>query len=222
MPGSGYLLTSNERILWPSESLDRRLCPAILGTCKQIYEEAGPLLYTSNGFEFRHPSDCTVFRRIMDTRFTPYINRVTICIKARTFERIWRSYIVHKRPQRSLYNDLPQLRTLTVVLEGSWWQPRWQPNDNLLEWFNHEVTFPGLCTTLDGTVVDRVGTDVKIVCRQRIPRTHFELLKRKYMEPQESDHGMPLPPMELLEDGRLRMLTNGKYHRDVVLELYAV
>lgn len=222
---SGYVLTSSTPFLWPVEQFSRDLSPALLRACKQIHEEAGSLLYRNNAFTFSHPSDLTVFRHIMDKRFTVLMSQVTFYIKPRTFERIWRSYIVHKRPQRSLYNDLPLLKTLTVVLEGSWWHNRWHPETNLKEWFNHDVTFSGLCATLDTVAVDRAGTEVKIICRQRIPRPHFRVLTQIHdgvLQSLDADSATSMRRWLVARSGEqcIRVSTNGKFKRDCVLDLW--
>jgi len=171
-----HALIADQAFLWPAESYTRthHFSPNLLSTCRQVYDEAAPIIYKLNRFTFSHPSDCNVFRRIMDNRHCHHITSVAFRVRDKERDvRLWTSYFESVDPIRSLTTDLPHLRYLVVFLRQSWWNPRLDADENMKGWpYNH--TLKRLCNSLNG----RTTGEVTVVCSLRIPEAHFEHLKR--------------------------------------------
>ncbi|OAL56312.1 hypothetical protein IQ07DRAFT_497009 [Pyrenochaeta sp. DS3sAY3a] len=86
----------------------------LLRANRQVYEEAIPILFTSNKFMFVHPSDCNIFR-VVTSSFSERITKVYFRINKRDM-RLWTSYLGSKSPDRSLRADLPNLKSLWIFL----------------------------------------------------------------------------------------------------------
>jgi len=56
-----HCLVGQWPILWPSETNDTGLAVHLLRVCRTIYNEAAPILYSSNTLNFQHPSDANMF-----------------------------------------------------------------------------------------------------------------------------------------------------------------
>ncbi|KAF2203467.1 hypothetical protein GQ43DRAFT_438792 [Delitschia confertaspora ATCC 74209] len=112
-----YALSSKSPSSWPNPVTPfppRNLNPALLRTCRYVYEEAAPILYANNKFCFEHPSDCTVFRVIA----SPYSECIeSVCFRIRSKDvRLWTQYLGSGKKERSLQADIPRLRNLWIFL----------------------------------------------------------------------------------------------------------
>lgn len=199
-----YTLIKDHTFAWPSYQNAAHLSPAILETCRQVYEEAAPLLYRANSFAFAHPSDCTVFRWIMDQRYAREMSKVTFRIAEREM-RLWATYFDSTDHVRSLTYDLPNLKLLFLHLKQNWWNSNIGPEQNLKIWsLNRHLK--QLCHLLQ----QRTNASVVVVCSVSIPLAHFEHIKLLYPEMVESR-----------TTGKLMTQTTEMYTAKVMLELVA-
>lgn len=175
-----YTLARQQTFCWPSKRNTANLCPALLATCKQIYQEATPVLYTANSFAFAHPSDCCVFRWLMDHNHARAISKVTFRIAERDL-RLWATYIEANNTIRSLAHDLPNIKLLYLHLRQNWWNNNVGPEQNLKVWhLNRHLK--QICVLLR----QRTTAEVVVVCSVRIPDGHFDHIKAAYPELIES------------------------------------
>ncbi|KAI9668606.1 MAG: hypothetical protein M1831_001045 [Alyxoria varia] len=208
-----FLLVSEVTIRWPSGKFHHNLAPAFLRTCRQAYDEAGPILYKRNVYDFLHPSDCAVFRATKDRNYASQVEELTFRIRDTDFAQLWHRYFQTTDPVWSFAANLPNLKNLLVVLQCSWWNARRLPEENLKDW--HRIPeLKQLCLTMQN--VNQVH--VTVMCRARIPQEHFDFLKRTYA----SDMDESAPTNNILYNlCETRMQSPGsKMHEiDVLLEL---
>ncbi|KAF2715654.1 hypothetical protein K504DRAFT_457804 [Pleomassaria siparia CBS 279.74] len=110
-----FALTSNFPFWWPSPAGPKHnVALGLLPANRQVYNEAAPILYTSNKFLFTHPSDCNIFRVIA----SPYSSLITsVYFRVREKDlRLWITYLGSKTQERSLKSDLPKLKSLWIFL----------------------------------------------------------------------------------------------------------
>lgn len=175
-----YTLSREQAFLWPSKRNAAHLCPAFLATCRQVYEEAAPVLYKANSFTFAHPSDCCVFRWLMDHNHAQKMSKVTLSIAEHDL-RLWAKYLEATESIRSLAHDLPNVKALFLHLRQNWWNNNVGPEQNLKVWhLNRHLKH--LCHLLQ----QRTTAEVVVVCTVRIPEGHFNHIKAAYPELVES------------------------------------
>ena len=125
-------------------------------------------------FDFNQASDVFVFRSIKDAHNATQITEATFRIPDRDFEKNWKAYFKSTSPDRSFRADLPNLKHLLVVLQGSWWIAHFDAEDNFREWHrNRELK--DVLSTMEGIGVPAAT----VICRVRIPQDHFDALKRR-------------------------------------------
>ncbi|KAI9726346.1 MAG: hypothetical protein M1828_001620 [Chrysothrix sp. TS-e1954] len=229
------LLVSRRLVQWPSATFRHHLCPAFLRTCRTAYEEACPILYRRNAFLFEHPSDIAVFRAIMDPVNSSSIASVQFRMRDKD-ARQWLMYVTKIGSVRALESDLPHLRYLHVSLglNEAWWQHDALPEDNLRAWHSNS-RLKQLCMSLES----RTKAEITVVCSLKIPRDHFEHLRRSHTGPStrlpsidttlEASHtldpsltGAPPEAMQLVSFGpnklqsRLRIIHSAKVCLDLI------
>ena len=132
-----FCLTSQSSlpVEWPSNlKSGHRMIPKLLRTCRIIYEEASPVLYTSNCLAFQHPSDANMFvRAISSPLHGQRITQLHLQIRAQD-TRLWMPYITSTDPCRSLKADFPCLRDLSVRFRSNKWQHALPPDANMRLW----------------------------------------------------------------------------------------
>jgi len=199
-----HTLAREQTLCWPWKRNSAHLCPALLATCKQVYKEAAPVLYIANSFAFAHPSDCCVFRWLMDHNHTRAISKVTFRIAERDL-RLWAHYLEATDPIRSLAYDLPNVKLLYLHLRQNWWNNNIGAEQNLKVWhLNRHLK--QLCVLLR----QRTTAEVVVVCSVRIPEGHFDHIRAAYPELIESR-----------DSGSLMTQTMEMYSAKVMLELVA-
>jgi hypothetical protein len=115
-----YALSTPHIIPWPSATLRTRLSPQLLQTCRTIYHEATPLLYSLNGFQFHHPSDANMFLFNYNPEIIrANVKRIHLLIKDREVRNLWTFWLGSTMPGRSLGGDYPNLTRLDIRLRSS-------------------------------------------------------------------------------------------------------
>ncbi|KAF2266463.1 hypothetical protein CC78DRAFT_566845 [Lojkania enalia] len=111
-----YALSSPFPFWWPSPvSPPHNVAVNLLTVSRQVYEEAAPILYSSNKFLFTHPSDCSVFRVVASPKYSALISSVCFRIREKDL-RLWTTYLGSKSADRSLKADLPKLKSLWIFV----------------------------------------------------------------------------------------------------------
>ena len=119
---------------WPTLWKAYNLQPQLLRTCKIIFNEAAPLLYTLNDMTFHHPSDANMFvRAISSPPLARNISTLSLHIKAQD-TRLWMPYLNSKDNKRSLRSDFPNLRELNIRFRSNKWQHSIPPEANMKLW----------------------------------------------------------------------------------------
>lgn len=119
---------------WPTLWKAYGLQPQLLRTCRIIYNEAAPLLYTLNNMTFHHPSDANMFvRAISSPALARHIAYLSLHIKAQD-TRLWMPYLTSKDIYRSLKADFPDLRELSIRFRSNKWQHSIPPEANMKLW----------------------------------------------------------------------------------------
>ena len=119
---------------WPTSFKAYILQPQLLRTCKIIYDEAAPLLYTLNNMTFHHPSDANMFvRAISAPSLSRHISNLSLHIRAQD-TRLWMPYLSSKDINRSLRSDFPALRELGIRFRSNKWQHALTPEANMKLW----------------------------------------------------------------------------------------
>lgn len=212
MKRSIHLLRSVVSIRWPSAKFDHGLTPAVLQTCAPLYQVACPILYRKNVFDFCQPSDVTVFRSIMDAHNATKITEATFRIRDRNFDKVWRGYFKSEDPDRSFRADLPNLKRLVVVLLGSWWNPHLDAEENFKDWHRMREF-----RDLGCLLANIAGVEATIIHRVRVPRDHFEILKRTHTLPGQHESATVL---RCIDETRLQTPARKIYNKyDCFLEL---
>jgi hypothetical protein len=160
-----YCLTSKYSVLWPADRLALELQPQLLRTCSTIYEEAAPILYT-NMLHFIHPSDANIFLRAHNPDLGRSVTKMLFQIRDRDVKAIWTGYLSSTKPERSLLNDYPNLRTLHIQFRSGFLHAM---NGNLnvrFERWDNDSAFREVLLGLG----DRVpaGCDVRILVCSRL------------------------------------------------------
>ncbi|UPX16434.1 uncharacterized protein EKO05_0006833 [Ascochyta rabiei] len=110
-----FALTAAYPFWWPSHAPAKHdVAVSLLQTCKQLHDEAAPVLYTANKFLFTHPSDCNIFRVVA----SPHADRIhSVWFRIREKDlRLWTAYLSSKSADRSLKADLPRLKNLCIFM----------------------------------------------------------------------------------------------------------
>lgn len=119
---------------WPTLCRSYALCPQLLRTCKIIFSEAAPLLYTINNMTFHHPSDANVFvRAISSPLLGRQIVNLSLHIKAQD-TRLWMPYLTSRDNSRSLKEDFPSIKELSIRFRSNKWQHSMPPEVNMELW----------------------------------------------------------------------------------------
>lgn len=132
----GFCLTADGGVPveWPTQWKMYGLQPQLVRTCRIVYEEAAPLLYTLNNMTFHHPSDANMFvRAISSPDFSRDITALSLHIKAQD-TRLWMPYLTSRDPSRSLKADFPSLRSLNIRFRSNKWSHTIPPEANLKLW----------------------------------------------------------------------------------------
>jgi hypothetical protein len=175
-------LSSDDAITWPSATFHHNLAPALLRTCRAIYNESGAILYDSNTFVFSHPSDLNMFVNLMDQRHRHLIPSLFLRIRDRDV-RLWTSYLGSTSPHRSLIADVPQLKAMWIWYRSSFWAR--EPAEGFRRW----TTDPGV-EHLTGILKDGIlkekgdaeRIEVKLIVVHRLPRADVNELVQSYPE----------------------------------------
>lgn len=123
-----------EHVVWPTKLLSLGLQAQILQTCRIVYNEAAPLLYTANTICFHHPSDANMFVRALSSPIlSRHIVNLQLHIKAQDM-RLWMPYLNSTDSKRSLKYDFPNLRELSIRFRSNRWQHSLPPESNLKIW----------------------------------------------------------------------------------------
>ena len=131
-----YCLTAQSGLPmeWPSLWKSYHLQPQLLRTCRIIYNEAAPLLYTLNNMTFHHPSDANMFvRAISSPVLAKHTANLSLHIKAQD-TRLWMPYLTSKDINRSVKADFPNLRELSIRFRSNKWQHGLPPEANMKIW----------------------------------------------------------------------------------------
>ncbi|KAK3717017.1 hypothetical protein LTR37_006072 [Vermiconidia calcicola] len=108
--------------------------PQLLRTCRIIYNEAAPQLYTLNNMTFHHPSDANMFvRAISSPSLARRILTASLHIKAQD-TRLWMPYLTSMDGSRSLKADFSNLRELNIRFRSNKWQHSLPPEANMKLW----------------------------------------------------------------------------------------
>ena len=119
---------------WLSAHQPWAMSPKLLGTCKAVYHEAGPLLYAMNTLGFHHPSDANMLvRAISCPTLAQKISSVSLVVRAQD-TRLWVPYLDSSQKRRSLKSDFPNLRQLDIRFKSNKWQHTQNPWNNLRSW----------------------------------------------------------------------------------------
>ncbi|KAF2843555.1 hypothetical protein M501DRAFT_914052, partial [Patellaria atrata CBS 101060] len=177
-----YALTTPQPFTWPLASLASnsgsappQITPALLRVNKTVYAETGPLLYSNNKFMFSHPSDCNMFRWLMDRKHVTGVTNICLRIRDRDV-RLWTAYLSSTSPSRSLLYDLPNLQTLWIFFRSSYWIPMHaELQQSLFRWHNDQ-RLRELCLSLEG----KTHADVRLICVVRAPRDEVRNLVDTY------------------------------------------
>lgn len=171
-----YCLTQDYAILWPSSHCAAGLQVQLLRTCSAIFQEAAPILYTTNMLHFQHPSDCNMFLWAHNPILSRLVTKILIQVRDRDVKSLWTSYLSSTSVSRSLLNDYPHLSLLHVQLKSSFLL---MLNLNLEERFKRwdmDKALKELCLSLQ----DRTPPDcvVKVlVCTRTAGRDVQQLLE---------------------------------------------
>lgn len=124
----------NRQVEWPVLKRAFGLQPQLVRTCKIIYDEAAPLLYTLNTMTFHHPSDSNMFVRAASSpHLARHISYVSLHIRVQD-TRLWMPYLTSKDTKRSLKADFPNLRDLNIRFRSNKWQHGLSPDHNMRLW----------------------------------------------------------------------------------------
>ncbi|QDS77834.1 hypothetical protein FKW77_006253 [Venturia effusa] len=115
-----YALSATHTISWPSLSLRTHLSPQLLRTCKMIYAEASPVLYSQNRFQFTHPSDANMFLYNHNPDLIRQnVKKILLVIRdPRDVRHLWTYWLSSTMPTRSLASDYPNLTDLDIRLRS--------------------------------------------------------------------------------------------------------
>ena len=129
----GLCLTSQHGspVEWPMAWKLYLIQPQLLRTCKLIYDEAAPLLYTLNNITFHHPSDANMFvRAFAPPELARQISTISLHIKAQD-TRLWMPYLTSRDAYRSLREDFPSLQLLNIRFRSNKWHNALTPEANI-------------------------------------------------------------------------------------------
>lgn len=139
-----HLLTSGPNrppavIPWPTLHLSTNLTPSILRTCKTIYQETAPILYSQNNLHFTHVSDLNIFPWTHNrTLATTHISHLQLHIQDTDYKSLWSPYLSSTNPTRSLRHDYPHLKSLRISFTSYFWyvQSNVDPINRFQKWAN--------------------------------------------------------------------------------------
>ena len=118
----------------PIEKRAYAMQPQLLRTCKIIFNEAAPLLYTLNNMTFHHPSDANMFARATSSPILArHVSSLSLHIKAQD-TRLWMPYLTSRDTHRSLKADFPYLRELSIRFRSNKWNHTQPPEANMKLW----------------------------------------------------------------------------------------
>lgn len=157
----------------PRDGRPYQIWPAIIRTCRTIYAEATPILYTQNAIGFDHPSNCNVFHHIMDRNYVNMCSSFIIRMRERD-RTLWKNYFASQDKIRSLNGDFPNLKRIKIWFRpGNWWSPNTSAETNF-ERLLENPKLKELCQWLN----ELTAAEVCFLCSLRIPPQHFEYIKR--------------------------------------------
>ncbi|PNS18218.1 CTD kinase subunit beta [Sphaceloma murrayae] len=136
-----YLLSSQPLgINHPTARLDRNLTPSLLRASRPVHAETLPLLYAANKLIFSHPSDANMFSHAVAN--APAVRRYTsdLILRVKNVDaRAWTSYFNSNDPHRSLVQDFPALRRVTVRWRGPRYFGHLGMEDNAAAWLRDKA-----------------------------------------------------------------------------------
>jgi hypothetical protein len=166
-----YALTSPDHLTWPCEHFQHNLATSLLRTCRTIYRESVPALYTKNTFLFTHPSDLNMFISLMDRAHVRQIAHLVLRMRDRD-ARLWTSYLGSTVPYRSLMHDVRALKSLDIRYRSSFRARLPAEPQSFHRW----VTDSGI-ENLVGILQGRTGEAVvRVVCVHKSLRADVEEL----------------------------------------------
>ncbi|KAG8630124.1 hypothetical protein KVT40_001743 [Elsinoe batatas] len=136
-----YLLSSHPLgINFPSPHLDRNLTPALLRTASPLLAETLPVLYGNNRFIFSHPSDANVFSHAYADAdaVRTYTSELILRVK-NSDAKLWTSYFNSNDGRRSLVQDFPALKRVTVRFRGPRYVGHLSAEDNAMAWLREKA-----------------------------------------------------------------------------------
>nr|POF23906.1 hypothetical protein CFP56_54842 [Quercus suber] len=129
--------TAQTPIEWPplpGSNARRVPQPQLLRTCRIIYEEASPVLYSSLSLAIYHPSDANMFvRAIASPVHSRHVAMLSLHIKAQD-TRLWMPYLTSADGSRSLKADFPGLKELGVRYRSNKWHHASSSEHNMRAW----------------------------------------------------------------------------------------
>ncbi|KAK5684970.1 hypothetical protein LTS10_003045 [Elasticomyces elasticus] len=135
-----YCLTTRDDlpVEWPrlaGTSIRYDLDAQLLRTCRIVYDETAPLLYSLNTLTFHHPSDANMFVRAFASPDLSrrHVANLALHLKAQD-TRLWMPYLMSTDAYRSLKADYPYLRELSIRYRSSRWNHNHSTEVNLRDW----------------------------------------------------------------------------------------
>ncbi|KAE9982775.1 hypothetical protein EG328_010639 [Venturia inaequalis] len=177
-----YALSTSHTIPWPSLNLRTHLSPQLLRTCKMIYAEAAPVLYSQNRFQFTHPSDANMFLYSHNPHLIRQnVKKVCLVIKDhRDVRNLWTFWLSSTMATRSLATDYPNLTNLDVRLRSDLIRTL---NGDLIDRYKRWLGDRAL-RDIDGALKETVvkGCAVTIVAHTKLATADLKVLVEAFPE----------------------------------------
>jgi hypothetical protein len=171
-----HCLSARYIIFWPTTHLSAGLQPQLLRTCSAILQEAAPLLYSTNTFQFHHPSDCNMFLWAHNPDLGRLVTTMILQARDKDVRSLWSPYLGSTSMSRSLYIDYPHLQTLHVELKSNFMSILQGSLEERFRRWDGDRQLRDMCMALDGRTPE--GCDVRIlVCTRMVGRDVQHLLK---------------------------------------------
>lgn len=177
-----YALSTSHTIPWPSLNLRTHLSPQLLRTCKMIYAEAAPVLYSQNRFHFTHPSDANMFLYNHNPDLVrENVKKIQLVIKDhRDVRNLWTYWLSSTMITRSLTFDYPNLVNLDIRLRSDLIRTL---NGDLVERYKRWHGDRAL-RDIDGALKEMAwkGCAVSVVAHTRLASTDLRILVEAFPE----------------------------------------